>query len=215
MSKSCVSPARNRALRAKFSPERTIRGELVRSGKARRAFWLGWLTAWASMLAALALVTAMRAHAPWKHTRAQLASVTFAPWTHYTRYLRAEIQDERGERCLRAAKFRPRLAENIAPWNRKARALRYRTMRANTLELASRCLPWWIERQIEVATLIARQSARDPWPNCPDPFDGSGASWWDTVRCENSGNWLDSPGYYRCGLQFDPLWERRYGRLCP
>jgi hypothetical protein len=36
------------------------------------------------------------------------------------------------------------------------------------------------------------------------------------VACENGGDWLDSPGYYRCGLQFDPMWERHYGRrFCP
>jgi hypothetical protein len=64
--------------------------------------------------------------------------------------------------------------------------------------------------------LLARASSGDPWPSCPDPHDGSGASWYDTVRCENNGSWLDSPGYYRCGLQFDPMWERYYGRrFCP
>lgn len=73
----------------------------------------------------------------------------------------------------------------------------------------------WRSRQIAAAETIARESAVDPWPNCPDPYDGSGASWDDTVRCENNGNWLDSPGYYRCGLQFDPMWEARFGRLCP
>lgn len=75
-------------------------------------------------------------------------------------------------------------------------------------------LQYWINRQIYVATLIARAARSDPWPNCPDPFF-DGASWFDTVRCENNGNWYDSPGYYRCGLQFDPMWERKYGRLCP
>lgn len=44
---------------------------------------------------------------------------------------------------------------------------------------------------------------------------GPGHSWYDTVGCENGGSWLDSPGFYRCGLQFDPMWERVYGRLCP
>ena len=73
---------------------------------------------------------------------------------------------------------------------------------------------WWITKQIAAATHLAAHSAGDPWPNCPDPGDGSG-SWQDTVTCENGGNWLDSPGYYRCGLQFDPGWERVYGRLCP
>lgn len=74
----------------------------------------------------------------------------------------------------------------------------------------------WAAIQIHYATLIARASSRDPWPNCPDPYDGSGASWDRTVACENAGSWLDSPGYYRCGLQFDPMWERHYGRrFCP
>jgi hypothetical protein len=74
----------------------------------------------------------------------------------------------------------------------------------------------WVAIQIHYATLIAQASAGDPWPNCSDPYDGSGASWSDTVGCENNGNWYDSPGYYRCGLQFDPMWERHYGRkFCP
>lgn len=79
----------------------------------------------------------------------------------------------------------------------------------------SLCTPWYITKQIWAGNILGRESSGDPWPNCPDPWDGSGASWTDTVGCENSGNWLDSPGYYRCGLQFDPMWERRFGRLCP
>ena len=74
--------------------------------------------------------------------------------------------------------------------------------------------PWYISKQIWAANILGRESSGDPWPNCPDPYDGGG-SWYDTVACENTGNWLDSPGYYRCGLQFDPGWERRFGRLCP
>jgi hypothetical protein len=72
----------------------------------------------------------------------------------------------------------------------------------------------WRARQIAAAEVIGRESTGDPWPNCPDPFDGGG-SWDDTVQCENGGNWLDTPGYFRCGLQFDPAWEERFGRLCP
>jgi hypothetical protein len=72
----------------------------------------------------------------------------------------------------------------------------------------------WRARQIAAAEAIGRESAGDPWPNCPDPFDGGG-SWDDTVRCENGGSWLDTPGYFRCGLQFLPAWEQRFGRLCP
>jgi hypothetical protein len=78
-------------------------------------------------------------------------------------------------------------------------------------------LNYWIKRQIWAATLIGSAShanGGDPWPNCPDPFDGGGG-WQDTVNCENHGNWYDSPGFYRCGLQFDPGWEHKYGRLCP
>jgi hypothetical protein len=73
----------------------------------------------------------------------------------------------------------------------------------------------WRAKQIAAAETIARESSGDPWPSCPDPYDGSGGSWDDTVRCENGGSWLDSPGWYRCGLQFDPAWETRFGRLCP
>lgn len=80
--------------------------------------------------------------------------------------------------------------------------------------LAFHPLSYWVNRQIAAANVIGRESPGDPWPNCPDPFDGGG-SWWATVRCENGGSWYDSPGFYRCGLQFDPSWERRFGRLCP
>ena len=76
-------------------------------------------------------------------------------------------------------------------------------------------LTGWRAKQIQAAETIARESSGDPWPNCPDPHDGSGASWDDTVACENGGDWNDSPGYFRCGLQFEPMWERRFGRLCP
>lgn len=74
---------------------------------------------------------------------------------------------------------------------------------------------YWAAKQIAAASTIAAESSGDPWPNCPDPYDGSGASWQDTVDCENSGSWFDSPGFFRCGLQFDPSWERRFGLLCP
>jgi hypothetical protein len=74
----------------------------------------------------------------------------------------------------------------------------------------------WAAVQMHYGRLLAQASSGDPWPNCPDPHDGSGASWYDTVQCENGGSWFDSPGYYRCGLQFDPMWERHYGRrFCP
>lgn len=76
----------------------------------------------------------------------------------------------------------------------------------------------WRAKQIAAAEKIGQggdAGGTDPWPNCPDPYDHRGASWDDTVACENSGSWLDSPGYFRCGLQFEPRWERVYGRLCP
>lgn len=76
-------------------------------------------------------------------------------------------------------------------------------------------IPWYVSKQIRVAELIGHSSQSDPWPNCPDPIWNRASSWQDTVNCENGGSWLDSPGYYRCGLQFDPGWERKYGRLCP
>jgi hypothetical protein len=78
--------------------------------------------------------------------------------------------------------------------------------------------PWYVTKQIAVAEKLGASgdaAGTDPWPNCPDPYDHAGHSWVDTVNCENNGSWLDSPGYYRCGLQFDPMWERKYGRLCP
>lgn len=88
---------------------------------------------------------------------------------------------------------------------------------------------WWIRKQIAVAEKLGAEGDRqgtDPWPNCSDPYDHRGASWLDTLSCENRGmverygirdprSWLDSPGYYRCGLQFKPSWEITYGRLCP
>jgi hypothetical protein len=52
--------------------------------------------------------------------------------------------------------------------------------------------PWLdgsVASQIRAAEIIGSQSAGDPWPNCDDPYDGSGASWEDTVACENGGDW--------------------------
>lgn len=87
---------------------------------------------------------------------------------------------------------------------------------------------WWISKQIAVAEKLGAagdQAGTDPWPNCPDPYDHAGHSWIDTLACENRGYyerfgntpdaWRDSPGYFRCGLQFKPSWESVYGRLCP
>lgn len=118
----------------------------------------------------------------------------------------------------------PRRIEGIDVQGWHARAVRNRRainrLRSELRDASKRTLSsvtstgYWVARQISVANIIGAQSAGDPWPNCPDPFDGQG-SWQDTVDCENNGSWLDSPGFYRCGLQFDPMWERRYGQLCP
>lgn len=75
-------------------------------------------------------------------------------------------------------------------------------------------LKYWIAKQIRAARWIGSHASRDPWPNCPDPFDGGG-TWYATVACENYGIWYDTPGFYRCGLQFHPMWERKFGQLCP
>ena len=69
------------------------------------------------------------------------------------------------------------------------------------------CAGWWVGLNAK------RHRLPDPWPNCPDPVFGGGG-WYDTVRCENSGHWYDTPGFFRCGLQFHPMWERYFGRLC-
>jgi hypothetical protein len=55
------------------------------------------------------------------------------------------------------------------------------------------CVYPWLDgsqaSQIRAAEILGSQSEGDPWPNCPDPYDGSGASWNDTVACENGGDW--------------------------
>lgn len=100
-------------------------------------------------------------------------------------------------------------------WHRLAIGWLTREHRETLEQLALRARPDWAAIQIHYATLIARGASIDPWPNCPDPYF-NGASWHDTVACENGGSWLDSPGYYRCGLQFDPMWEEHFGRrFCP
>jgi hypothetical protein len=59
----------------------------------------------------------------------------------------------------------------------------------------------------------------DPWPSCPDPFDGRG-SWQDTKNCESRGSsWeVDPPGYFCGPLQIDPkIWPhiiRKYAIPC-
>jgi hypothetical protein len=100
-------------------------------------------------------------------------------------------------------------------WHRKAAVWIKREL-AETERALRPPVTNWAAIQMRYGDRLAADSAGDPWPNCPDPHDGSGASWQDTVNCENNGSWLDSPGYYRCGLQFDPMWERYYGRrFCP
>jgi hypothetical protein len=102
-------------------------------------------------------------------------------------------------------------------WNRGKvmRVWHHRHLNAHWASKQCRTISYWIRRQIWAGNVLGRESRRDPWPNCRDPWDGSGASWYQTVQCENGGNWYDSPGYYRCGLQFDPAWESRFGQLCP
>lgn len=85
-------------------------------------------------------------------------------------------------------------------------------------QTSSGSLSYWSSKQIAAAEVLGYegdQQGTDPWPNCPDPYDHGGASWINTLNCENGGNWYDSPGYFRCGLQFEPAWERRFGQLCP
>lgn len=83
-------------------------------------------------------------------------------------------------------------------------------------KMRAKLTPSWIDIQIHYATIIGRDATVDPWPNCPDPIWNPGSTWQDTVNCENSGNWYDSPGFFRCGLQFHPMWEAHFGvRFCP
>lgn len=118
---------------------------------------------------------------------------------------------------LTLEQWRWRAVRNRIVINRQRRAIRW----LSTVAQKQRAQPvtvgvnYWVAKQIAAAEVLAREAGADPWPNCPDPYDGSGGSWSSTVACENSGSWLDSPGFYRCGLQFDPIWERRFGRLCP
>ena len=77
-----------------------------------------------------------------------------------------------------------------------------------------------IYRMIQAAEQVAREGVGDPWPNCLDPYDGSGASWQRTKNCESPGYaWSADPPGYDCGpLQLDPiLWRhviRRWGVPC-
>lgn len=117
------------------------------------------------------------------------------------------------QRSLRHARALADLRARLAELRQRVRHLAVHTDAAPPVATDD-----WRARQIAAAEKIgaaADAAGTDPWPNCPDPYDHTGASWDDTVQCENSGNWLDSPGYFRCGLQFEPRWETVYGRLCP
>jgi hypothetical protein len=140
---------------------------------------------------------------------------TPAPLIEKIQALRAQTNHARSVRCLPPLKrdFVP--AYRVPQQNRPASILKERNRRDRARAAKSRCVPWYITAQIRAAVVIGRESRGDPWPSCPDPYDGGGYSWTDTVACENGGNWRDSPGFYRCGLQFHPNWERRFGRLCP
>jgi hypothetical protein len=108
------------------------------------------------------------------------------------------------------------LAETRESLSEREDSLRHAGDGSSADSANSRSESGWAAVQMMYGNRLAADSAGDPWPNCPDPHDGSGASWYATVACENNGSWLDSPGYYRCGLQFDPMWERFYGRrFCP
>lgn len=115
-----------------------------------------------------------------------------------------------GRRAARAAGIWLRVARRELGDTRRERA---QHLAARARALQSAVATDWAARQIAAATVIGRESGGDPWPNCPDPWDGG--SFTALVSCENGGSWYDSPGYYRCGLQFDPMWEQRFGRLCP
>lgn len=45
---------------------------------------------------------------------------------------------------------------------------------------------------------------REAWAEMHPAPSVSTSSWQATVKCENGGNWNDSPGYFYLGLQFDP-----------
>lgn len=139
-------------------------------------------------------------------------------------YFERSIHKDQTAIVFLTGKHAPRTLQRVSDlrWYRAATRwhnkllVRYKAKLAPTVN-------YWINRQIAIAEIIGAASGGDPWPNCPDPFDGGG-SWYDTVKCENRGMyerygfpraWYDSPGYYRCGLQFDPGWEVKYGRLCP
>jgi hypothetical protein len=74
-------------------------------------------------------------------------------------------------------------------------------------------------RWIAAAEYLSSISAGDPWPNCPDPHDGSG-SWDDTKACEAPGySWsaCATSSMFVGPLQFHPMWRslwQRFGIRC-
>lgn len=159
-----------------------------------------WLTSFVVLAAALTAVTPASAHLAYKarnDSQAERLRVQTLNLAH-ARYV-----------CRHGGGVHERWSCKAISWLDRERAETYAALHP------APAVSSWVARQIAAAEVLGRESAGDPWPNCPDPYDGSGASWSSTVACENGGNWYDSPGYYRCGLQFDPMWERRFGRLCP
>jgi hypothetical protein len=157
------------------------------------------LTLTAVIVTALTVGQAAQAHLVTKPKRNTLKVIEKSQRTNlnHSRYV-----------CKHGKRFHKRWSCKAVKWLSRELQQTRRAMRP------VRGTNYWIGRQIWAANQIGASSGGDPWPNCPDPFDGGG-SWQATVNCENSGNWYDSAGYYRCGLQFDPMWERKYGRLCP
>ena len=181
----------------------------VMDGMWTRAARLGALAGVIGCLAG-AGAEAASAHAWWRHSEE-----LFTPRLHYIRWLRTETNETLRARCRPVYRIAYRPAGLMPVGLREFAWREWRARLREARRSSNDCLSVWVRRQIWAAGIIARESAGDPWPHCPDPYDGSGASWWDTVACENGGSWMDSPGFYRCGLQFDPMWERRFGRLCP
>lgn len=171
------------------------------------------------------------AHAYWNHPDCSAeppemelyCESLVAPLLHTITYYVRQTDRIRDNKCLS-----PLVRQYVPIWTTPINLRRYRMKVEWSRLVAARnatnsCTPWYVTKQIRVANLIGAAATIDPWPNCPDPFFGGG-SWYDTVACENRAyhelygyprEFLDSPGPYRCGLQFDPSWERKYGQLCP
>jgi hypothetical protein len=102
-------------------------------------------------------------------------------------------------------------------WNRRAAwkcsVLRRQIARENAWRQSAR------GRWIAAAEYLSSISAGDPWPNCPDPHDGTG-SWDDTKACEAPGySWsaCATSSMFVGPLQFHPMWRslwQRFGIRC-